>query len=310
MDYPEKLFIFSGDIDVYKTDYNCIINSGFFIVKKSEKSKLILNKWLTDDELFQSNELSQPVFGTNKWNDQAVLRLMVSKNIENITDNSVIIDYSILQHFNKTHKLLKTIFGLTDKPFIYHDAGTKFHGRIKNSNEYFHSNIQLAKSVIKDIFLNCENKKMLVFGLGYDSELWYNATNKNTFFIENNQQYIDLNKNIDSNNIIYHKYDNITVKNSLQLTENQIKNFKIPNKILELAPFDIILIDGPNGFDEQCPGRLLPIFWSKTYLSKKETIIYIDDATRKLENKCINKYLLGKPKSYFNEREGTMKVII
>lgn len=211
---------------MYETDYNCIINSGFFIIKKTEKSKLILNKWLTDNDLFTSKELSQPVFGNNKWNDQAVLRLMVSKNIENITDNSIIIDYGILQHFNK------------------------------------------------------------------------------------NQQYIDLNKNINSNNIIYHKYDNINVKNSLQLTENQINNFKIPDKILELAPFDIILIDGPNGFNNKCPGRLLPIFWSKKYLSKEGTIVYIDDVNRNLENKCINKFLLGKPKTYFNERDGTIKVIM
>ena len=151
---------------------------------------------------------------------------------------------------------------------------------------------------------------MLVFGLGYDSELWYNATNKNTFFIENNKQYIELNNNINSNNIIYHEYKNITVKNSFQLTEDKIKNYEIPNKILELAPFDIILIDGPNGFNDECPGRLLPIFWSKTHLSKKGTIIYIDDINRKLENKCVNKFLMGKPKSYFKERDGTMKIIM
>jgi hypothetical protein len=324
-EYPEKLFIFSGDTDVYKTNYNCIINSGFFIIKKCEKSKSILNKWLTDNELFKSTDLSKPVFGSNKWNDQAVLRLMISKNIENITDNSIIIDYGILQHFNKTHKLKKNYFGLIDKPFIFHSTNgdnMKFEIRVKNSTEYFsttilnkynqflHSNIQLAKPVISNILLCCQNKKMLVFGLGYDSELWYNATNKNTYFIENNQQYIDLNKNINNNNIIYHQYKDITVKSSLNLTDDKINMFKIPQKLLELAPFDIILIDGPSGYDEKCPGRLLPIYWSKKYLSKEGTIIYVDDAIRVLEKKCINKYFIDNKKVYFKDRLGTMKINI
>jgi hypothetical protein len=250
---------------------------------------------------------------------------MFAKNINNIKDNSIIIDYAILQHFNKTHKLLKQIFGLTDKPFIFHSTNgenMKLQNRIKNSNEYFtsiflnkysqylNSNIQLGKAIITDILINCQNKKMLVFGLGYDSELWYNATNKKTFFIGNNQQYIDLNKNIKGDNIIYHNYNNITVKNSLELTDNQITDFEIPNKILELAPFDIILIDGPTSYNDQCPGRLLPIFWSKTYLSKEGTIIYINDVNRKLEKKCVNKYLLEKSKIYFNERNVSIKVIM
>ena len=33
---------------------------------------------------------------------------------------------------------------------------------------------------------------MLVFGLGYDSKMWYNG-NKNTYFIESNDEYISLN---------------------------------------------------------------------------------------------------------------------
>jgi hypothetical protein len=176
--------------------------------------------------------------------------------------------------------------------------------------KYMNSNIQLAKPVINDILVNCENKKMLVFGLGHDSELWYNATNTNTLFIENNQTYIDLNKNIDPNNIIYYGYKNISVKSSLNLTESQLSTFKIPEKILENAPFDIILINVPNGYNDNCPGTLLPIYWSKHFLSKEETIIYLENASRNLEKKSINKYFLTNKKNYFKERHGTMKIII
>ena len=86
--------------------------------------------------------------------------------------------------------------------------------------------------------------------------------------------------------------------------------FTIPQKLLELAPFDIILVDGPSGYDDKCPGRLLPIHWSKKHLSKEGTIIYVDDATRFLEKKCINKYFIDNKKVYFRDRLGTMKINI
>lgn len=325
--YPEKLFIFSGDTDTYATNNNWVINSGFFIVKKCYKSRDILNKWITDCELYKSPELSKPIFGSNNWNDQAVLRLMYSKNIENISDNSIIIKYGILQHFDENHKLPENVFGLINRPFIYHctnGINMIYENRVNNSMKYLekcisykygkfiNSNIQISKLVVNDIILDVDNKnkKMLVFGLGYDSELWYNLTNKNTFFVEDNKYYIDLNNSINKNNIIYHDYKNISVKTSLNLTLNQIKNFEIPKKLLELAPFDIILIDGPTGFNEKCPGRLLPIYWSKEYLSNDKTIIYIDDASRHLEKKCINSFFINNNKKYFKDRLGTMKIYI
>ena len=323
----DKLLIFSGDNDCNsEKKLTCQINSGFFIVKSCEKSKNILTRWLTDETLIKSSKLSKPIFGSNKWNDQGVLRIMYDENIEEIKDNSIIIPYRILQHFKKDDKLKEKIYELTDRPFVFHSTNGEnmiFKNRVKHSKEYYsdilldinkkyiNSEIQISKDVIRDIVINCnQNMKMLVFGLGYDSELWYNITNKNTFFIENNRKYIELNKNIDINNIIYHDYKGINVQNSYKLTEKQVENFKIPTKILDLAPFDIILVDGPNGFDNNCPGRLLPIYWSSKLLSKKSTIIYIDDAIRKLEKMCINKYFLDKPKTYFSDRLGTIKIII
>ena len=60
---------------------------------------------------------------------------------------------------------------------------------------------------------------MLVFGLGYDSKMWYEAVNKNAFFIEHNDKYIEMNKDcISVNNII--KYDYKTnCLSSFELTD-------------------------------------------------------------------------------------------
>lgn len=320
--HADKVFIFSGDKDAAPV-LTCEINSGFFIVKTCEESKKILKKWLTDEKLFRSPQFSKTIYGENNWNDQAGLRLMYSENILSIKDKSVIIKYGILQHFNKSDKLKSNEYGLIDKPFIYHctnGANMLFENRVKASKGYLtkitldkykpfiNPNIQLSKDIMTDILLHCENKKMLVFGLGYDSELWYNFANKNAFFVENNKEYIDLNKNIPSDNIVFYSYSGITVKNSYQLTEEEIRAFQIPEKIMENAPYDLILIDGPNGYDDSCPGRLLPIFWSAKYLSKTGTIIYVDDATKSLERKSINRYFRTNTKQYFADRLGTIKI--
>ena len=173
---------------------------------------------------------------------------------------------------------------------------------------YYNNNIQLDKKVIEDVFANITpNTKMLVFGLGYDSKMWYEGNNKNTYFIENNDKYIELNKNhIPLNNIIKYNYKT-TSGSSLKLNNNEIRKFNIPNKILKFAPFDIIIIDGPEGFNTKKPGRLIPSYWSK-FLSKSGTLIYVDDSNRKLENYCIKKFYNNKFKKIFRERNGCTKI--
>lgn len=79
--------------------------------------------------------------------------------------------------------------------------------------------------------------------------------------------------------------------------------------LINLAPFDIIIIDGPEGWGGKTPGRLLPCYWS-TLLSKKQTIIYIDDASRSLEKYCIDKYFSGKEITYFKERDTCAKILV
>jgi|LauGreDrversion4_2_1035121.scaffolds.fasta_scaffold40437_3 hypothetical protein len=183
---------------------------------------------------------------------------------------------------------------------------------------YYNKNIQMDKRIIQDIYesLKChKNPKMLVFGLGYDSKLWYNITNKNTFFVEHNQEYIDLNKDIADTNIIKYDYNDISVSKSMNILKNKsfskdLDQYKIPEKLLEQKPFDIIIIDGPTGYNNECPGRLLPIYWSKTILSKSGTIIYVDDSNRPLENKSIKTIFNSELIRYSKIRDGCSKIII
>jgi hypothetical protein len=175
---------------------------------------------------------------------------------------------------------------------------------------YYNSNIQTSKEICQEIYNNSIDKKMLVFGLGYDSQLWYNATNFNTFFVEDDLTWINMNTEIDNENIIHYQYNSINVKNSYDLSDEFISTFKPPKKLLDEGPFDVIFIDGPRGYSNELPGRLLPIYWSKEFLSKSGTVVYIDDANRKLENYCINKYFSENKKEFLNYRDGCYKVYL
>jgi len=174
--------------------------------------------------------------------------------------------------------------------------------------EYYNKNIQIHKKVISDVFANIKPKtKMLVFGLGYDSKMWYMGNNKNTFFIENKDEYINLNKNdISLDNIVKYDYKTTCV-NSTKLADKEIQSYKIPPQILKFAPFDIIIIDGPEGCAPDKPGRLIPCYWS-TLLSKPGTLIYVDDSKRPLENYCIKKFFDNKTKEIFTERNNCTKI--
>jgi hypothetical protein len=162
--------------------------------------------------------------------------------------------------------------------------------------KYYTPKILLGRDVVLDILneIVSKNKKILVFGLGYDSKIWYHANEKkNIWFVESNESYIKLNDFIDPTYIIRYKYENITLKKSFSLSTVDIEKYKLPENILQNAPYDLILVDGPTGFNDNTPGRLLPIYWSSKYLSKENTIIYVDDAERNLEKYCINKFLNG-----------------
>ena len=181
--------------------------------------------------------------------------------------------------------------------------------------KFYDSNIQLDVNVIHDILNECskdeQKKKILVFGMGFDSKLWSEAGD--AYFVENDKHYMQLNHFIKEDHSIYYSYPNINVKKSYALIESNadLNQFEIPQKLIDNAPYDIILVDGPQGYTENVPGRLLSIFWSVQVLSKPNTILYIDDCKRKLESLCIKKFIPPeKLVQQFSSRDICMKFIL
>lgn len=107
---------------IFSKDYgNRNINTGFFIVKNSQYTIDFISRWLYDEELCNNNPYPY-------WPDQGVLIDMYDKNILEIQQKSIKLDYGILQHFKEYDKL--------DKTFVFHLAGTSFEERYETSKKY------------------------------------------------------------------------------------------------------------------------------------------------------------------------------
>lgn len=113
-------FIFSKDI--YTSPLS--LNTGCLIVKNTQYSIDFLTKWGYDEILYKNNTFP------SYW-DQGVLIDMYKQNMLDIKNNSIAVDYGILQHFYE-EELLK----LPYKPFIIHLAGRNTQIRYKHSLDY------------------------------------------------------------------------------------------------------------------------------------------------------------------------------
>lgn len=116
-------FIFSNDIG------NNNINTGFFIIKNCEYSKRFIEEWCYNDELYINNPFPN-------WWDQGVLIKMYNDNTMSIRENSICIEYGILQHFNVNNEQ-----ELKNNPFILHLSEKSRVERFQTSQEYYNKYI-------------------------------------------------------------------------------------------------------------------------------------------------------------------------
>lgn len=139
-EHNEESVIFSGDMQTrfqpYPISFQLMdINCGLMIYKNNNYSKKFINHWILNE---------YPIINPVWWEQNNALH-MYKNNILDIQNNSVIIEYNILQHFKKEHleHCFTQKYGLNNKPFIFHMAGEIKEQRIKYSKEYY--------NLIKDI---------------------------------------------------------------------------------------------------------------------------------------------------------------
>jgi len=134
-------------------------------------------------------------------------------------------------------------------------------------------------------------KNILEFGLGQTTKLTYHYTkykNKSSkaLVIDDNQQWIDIYKKetINSKNFLIKRLDttSFTYKGIITLASK----YANLNNIIKKEKFDLIIIDGPIGYDKEYP-RTNILDLIKNNLSNK-WIIIIDDTNRSGEQNTIN----------------------
>jgi glucuronoxylan 4-O-methyltransferase len=133
--------------------------------------------------------------------------------------------------------------------------------------------------------------RLLVFGLGNDSLFWSNINRGGvTIFIEDDKDWFrkitDKSKGIKACLINYGTKRTDWKK---YLEDTSLLDTTLPGDI-EQEKWDVILVDGPSGWNDETPGRMKSIFLSSR-LIKIPGDIFVHDSEREIEDIYSNKFL-------------------
>ncbi len=139
---------------------------------------------------------------------------------------------------------------------------------------------------------------MLVFGVGRDSVIWNTVNEGYTLFIEHDSRWArTIAEQIPGINILIHHYETTCepqkpIHAQPEINQSELLRHPMPED-LDRHKWDVILIDGPTGFNDTCPGRMLPIYWS-SLISDSSCDIFVDDYSRPIEFMYTNKFLFHR----------------
>lgn len=147
----------------------------------------------------------------------------------------------------------------------------------------------IAKKVIEK-----RGCKMLVFGIGSDSELWRKVNKKGeTFFLENSISWFAQirTENPKINGFII-KYNTLR-KDWKQLLKNPSLELMLtlPDEINN-KNWDVVFIDGPMGSNDIAPGRMQSIYTTSILSKKSNNIdVFVHDCDREVEKTYCDRFL-------------------
>ncbi len=267
----------------------CKACSGFMYIKNNENTKKIFN-WksiCSEEEAYNFTGNQQYLY---KYMDKIVNWTTLSRNlypngifVEDIPKDALILHYNFIEgEGEKMIKMFKNGHWLINFDYTYIEDLCRF-------------TLSPDQMSLREYMKICEIIKtktpcnILVYGLGNDSFL-YHFLNKNgyTFFIENNKNWIaKIGEKYKYLNYGYFNFPT-TVEKSL----NSNFNSNISTSYIKDKEWDIIIIDGPPGYDKNTPGREIPIKESAEYFKKsnKKVDVFIHDINRILENSVCNKF--------------------
>jgi len=119
--------------------------------------------------------------------------------------------------------------------------------------------------------------RLLVFGKGYDSELWNCCAGTPVVFLEDDPRYTSL-------------PGGITIPYTYKSKVGEWRDVPEPPSVIA-REWDVVIVDGPKGFNKSCPGRQFPIYWAACFARQ---VIFVHDYDRRWEKELCARYL-GEP---------------
>jgi hypothetical protein len=154
--------------------------------------------------------------------------------------------------------------------------------------------IQLSTAQLKVMSMIVKERapcKLLIFGVGNDSVFW-STINKDgvTIFLENNKNwYQSITKSSKDLTVFLINYNTKRSDWKMLLDSPSLLDMALPNNV-EKEKWDIIMVDGPDGQNDQATGRMKSIFLSSR-LIKNEGDIFVHDCNREVEGIYCNNFL-------------------
>lgn len=124
---------------------------------------------------------------------------------------------------------------------------------------------------------------LLVFGLGNGSQFWalLNRRGRTIFLEDNEYWYKDILQSDPTIRAYLVNYQTRRSQWQNLLDTPNLLEMSLPEEI-ELMSWDIILVDGPNGFEDENPGRMKSIYLASR-LASQTGEVFVHDCDRPLE---------------------------
>jgi hypothetical protein len=135
------------------------------------------------------------------------------------------------------------------------------------------------------------NSSLLVFGCGHDSVFWEKVNRKGrTVFLEDNPLWAErTQKQLRRAQVHCVQYSTRRSEWRDMLVDEKMLAMDLPSEVAE-SRWDVILVDGPTGFDDETPGRMKSIY-AASRLASLGTRVFVHDCERPVENAFTNRYL-------------------